>query len=423
MATSREFPRCRCGVLSAVTVFVGMMLLAVAVASPPARAASGEPVLMGQNFWAVPWGGSDPFQPDAQHVRGPNPWKPGFIEEVKPYHIIRFMDWNHTNSHYGDKEGFQVQGTGWMDRKQKSAPDQRLVAYEWQVDACNRTNSHGWFCVPELADEDYFRRLAILIKTGVDMLEVNLEPYMEHLDTMTAEHFIEAGGRKTGPALAPHLRAYLEYSNETWLFQSKDMERLGAEMGLTGMEYHAYQSVRLFHAFDQVFGKDSDRIRTVIAGQAGNWGVGVKRFEPIYANHPVVNPGLIDEVDAYANATYWGESPQKSRRKWENDKEHIADRFGVDYYFYEGGNGGAMPQGGQGVGAVKDPAMYEAYQEYFRVLEEVGYSAGCHYMHSGTREWACINPNGIGYQKALEFSKYRALMEYCRKLPLPGADQ
>ena len=414
--TRRRLSWFHCAALLAAVVF-----LPVAGNAYVAERAERQAVLMGQNFWAVPWPAADPFQPDAQHVSRPNPWKPGFITEVTPYHIIRFMDWNHTNAHYGDKEGFQVKGTGWMDRKQKDNPDQRLVAYEWQVDACNRTNSHGWFCVPEMAYEDYFRRLAILIKTGVDMLEVDLTPYMDRLDSMSAEDFIEAGGRKTGAPLAPHLRAYLEYSNETWLFQSKDMERLGAEMGLTGSEYHAYKSVRLFHAFDQVFGEDSDRIRTVIAGQAGNWGVGVKRFEPIYAKHPVVNPGLIDGVDAYANATYWGESPQKSRRKWENDKEHIVDRFGLDYYFYEGGNGGAMPQGGQGVGPVKDPAMYEAYQDFFRVLEEVGYSAGCHYMHAGTREWACIKPTGIGYEKAAEFSKYRALAEYCARVPLPVA--
>jgi hypothetical protein len=72
------------------------------------------------------------------------------------------------------------------------------------------------------------------------------------------------------------------------------------------------------------------------------------------------------------------------------------------------------------VGAVKDPTMYAAYQDYFRVMEEIGFSAGCHYMHSGGREWACIQPNGIGYEAALEFSKYRALVEYCDRIPLPG---
>ena len=75
-----------------------------------------------------------------------------------------------------------------------------------------------------MADEDYFLRLAILIKTGVDMLEVDLAPYADRLQTMAAEGFIAAGGRATGEPLAPHLRAYLEYSNETWLFQSKDMK-------------------------------------------------------------------------------------------------------------------------------------------------------------------------------------------------------
>ncbi len=402
-------------------VLVTAALIALAALSPAgaARAEVGDTALMGQNFWAVPWGGSDPFQPDAQHVRGPDPWKPGFIEEVTPYHIIRFMDWNHTNAHYGDKEGFQVQGTGWMDRKQKENPDQRLVAYEWQVDACNRTNSHGWFCAPEMADEDYFLGLAVLVKTGVDMLAVDLAPLADRLQVMTADDFVAAGGKRTGEPLAPQLRAYLEYSNETWLFQSKDMKELGAELGLTGSEYHAYKSVRLFHAFEQVFGRNSERIRKVVSGQAGNWGVGVGRFKAIYARHPVVNPGLIDKVDAYANATYWGPSAEDSARRWRNDREHIVDAFGVDYYFYEGGNGGAMPQGGVGVGAVKTPAMYDAYQGYFRVLEEVGYSAGCHYMHSGGREWACIQPNGVGLEKAMEFSKYRALVEYCGKIPLP----
>ncbi|MFP4145272.1 MAG: hypothetical protein ACLFV3_09025 [Phycisphaeraceae bacterium] len=389
-----------------------------------AQAQEDEPILIGQNFWAVPWGGSDPFQPGFRDVEGPDPFKPGFIEEVTPYHIIRFMDWNHTNSHVGEKEGFQVDDFEWMSRKQKDDPNQMLVAYEWQVDAANRTNSHGWFNVPEGVNADYCLRLAILVKTGVDMLDIDLAPYQGKLDTMTAEDFVEAGGKQTGDPLAEHLRAYLEFSNETWLFQWDDMKRLGEEMGLGPNEYHAYMSVRLFDAFEQVFGEDSERIRTVMAGQAGNWWHGDKRLEPIYdENHPrhdVINPGLIDGVDAYAIATYWGESPREQLDRWLKHKSKVVDKYDVDFYFYEGGNGDAMPKGGVGLGPVKDPAMYDAYEVYFRTLREAGFTEGCHYMHSGGREWACIPENGVGIDRAREYSKYRALVDHAAKTPLPG---
>lgn len=419
---------CVMGLAKLVIIMVAALAVFVPVVLGQQERVSQGEILMGQNFWCVPWTGSDPFKPDCKNVHGPDVWKDGFIEEVTPYHIIRFMDWNHTNKHYLDtakrpKPGFMVSDDKWTSRRQKDDPNQQVVAYEWQVEACNRTRSHGWFCVPDRADEDYCLRLAILIKTGVDMLEVDLKPYGEKLQEMTAEDFIRAGGKKTGEPLAAGLRAYLEYSNETWLFQWANITAEGKKLGLSPNEYHAYMSVRLFHAFERVFGKNSDRIRKVVCGQAGNTGHGVKRLEAIYSMHPVVNPGLIDRIDAYAIATYWGKSPreEKALGRWLRHKKNVVDRFGVEFYFYEGGNGGAMPSGGEGRGAVRnDNAMYDAYQDYYAAMKEAGFSAGCHYMHSGTGEWACIRENGVGLEKAMAFTKYKAIVEWCRRIPLPG---
>jgi hypothetical protein len=53
---------------------------------------------IGTNFWNLGWGiWDDTFKSHATFIEASDPWNPAFIEEIRPYAALRFMDWSETN--------------------------------------------------------------------------------------------------------------------------------------------------------------------------------------------------------------------------------------------------------------------------------------------------------------------------------------
>jgi len=178
------------------------------------------------------------------------PFHPHFLARLAGVGALRFMDWGATNQHAHAR---------WSERTRPEGAQggERGVAYEHMIDLANRVGADAWFCVPHRADDGYVRALAELIKTR----------------------------------LAPERRAFIEYSNELWngIFeQTHYVQQRGCEAGLNklgqytgrcqdagvrlwaGVKWNARRSGQIFHIFDDVFGKQSDRITHIIAGQAQN---------------------------------------------------------------------------------------------------------------------------------------------------------
>lgn len=393
-----------------VLVSVSLALVIAAGAIAPVCA---ETIVLGQNPWDIAWGNSDPFAAGYSRVQGDNPWKPEAIDEYGAYNMIRMMDWNCTNDHYSARKHNRwsvfITDPRWTGRKKKDALEQLPMAYEWQIDFCNKANAHMWLNVPHKADDEYCLKLATLVKTGVDMGSVDMSSMLDKVHSMSAEQLVAAGGTKTCDGLLPHLKVYLEWSNETWLFHYDYTVQQGEKLGLERASpyYHAYASVRVFKQFDYVFPRSRGRLIRIVAGQAGNAWVGDKRLEPIYGKDPTVNPGIIDGVDAYAIATYWSGSPDRKDR-WVPHKQ-VADKYGIKLFFYEGGESEN--------GATTEAAMESRYQAWFAIMENIGFSAGCHYMHSGGAQWATIPRTGMGRQAAMAYPKYKAIAGYCATIP------
>lgn len=410
------------------------LLIAVALMSGMAAMAMD----LGSNFWNLSWHKPDDCFRDVKNVTGENPWNPQFLQKIGIYHSLRFMDWDYTNGSKREK---------WMERPQKHAPDQRVVAYEWMIDVCNRVNADMWVCTPaptinrNTGDQpsDYALRLCLLVKTGVDMKDVDLKPLQDKLSAMTAEQLIKAGGVKTCEPLKPGLKMYLEYSNETWngsFKQSHYCVEEGTALKLdpkarsgndgklwgNGFRFHAWAAIRNFRAADLVWGVDSKRVVRVLALQGGS----TFQAQQHQAMLKERNPWHV-KADAIASAPYFGrkvpgDDPDAVNKLREAVREVGASMVGLKKFADAAGLKLIAYEGGQHVlqkAALinRNPAMYDLYTEYLQEMSNY-FSHFSHYAHVGKAgdrgAWGCMEATG---QSISDAHKYRALVEWAKTHP------
>jgi hypothetical protein len=166
-----------------------------------------------------------------EHDHAQQIFHPRFLELVKPFSVLRFMDFLQIN---GSKQ------KRWQDRPTPefySQGTEKGAAIEYAIELCNRVRADCWFNVPHMADDDYVRRYAELVAQRLD----------------------------------PDLRAYVEYSNEVWNFEHGDwIQQQGERAGMpkhwdTRLQYQAKRSVEMFSIFEKVLGRA--RLVRVLAGQ------------------------------------------------------------------------------------------------------------------------------------------------------------
>ncbi len=190
---------------------------------------------------------------------------PEFLALTRNYSTLRFMDWQRTNN---------SKTTSWADRPRVEDArwsSARGVPLEIMVALANRLDADPWFCIPHLADDDYVRNFATLVR---DLVE-------------------------------PGRKVYVEYSNETWNFdfeQARELRQRGIALGLNSdpfraqLFYHSLRSIQIFRIFVEVF-EGGDRLVRVLAFQSGNPWTGIQIAD--YRN-------AYQEADAIAGAPYFG---------------------------------------------------------------------------------------------------------------------
>jgi hypothetical protein len=402
--------------------WIGSFLLAFASITSAA-----EPMKLGTNFWNLGWHKSSDCFNDWKNVTGDNPWNPQFLKDIRIFKVLRFMDWDITNGSPRER---------WGERKRKEVPRQNPVAYEWMIDLCNRNDADMWVTVPHRMvnrasgdrASDYAVRLCTLVKTGVDMGEVDLAPMVERLHRMTAAELVAAGGVKTCEPLEEGLKLYVEYSNETWNGAFKQAHYCcdeGAALGLddnrwtAGFRFHAWAAIRVFRGADVAFGEGSRRVVRVLATQSANNWIAGQHLQVM--KDEKLNPWKV-KADAIAIAPYFGhgvdgaagdvvERLREGIAKAVTDCEKhrkIAEAAGVRLIAYEGGqhvtrNAAEVNRGAE---------MYELYEEYLKgVAPHV--DLFCHYAHVGQAgkggAWGAMEYTGQAPEDA---HKYRAMLEW-----------
>jgi hypothetical protein len=297
------------------------------------------------------------YMPGYENLAGGDILRPGFLERWRGMHAIRFMEFlatnNSTEQHWQDRA--KIADATWTTR---GAP------IEVAIEICNRLKSSPWFTIPHLADDDYVRRFAELVR---DLLD-------------------------------PNLTVYLEYSNETWnpLFQqTRYCREQGMKLRLAknpvqaGLYFASRRSLQIFKIWQDVF-QNPTRLVRVMAGQAANPAVseGKLAFNEAWRQcdalaiapyltlnvSPRSTPSLaevrawsLSKLQQHASATLLDKSI-----RWMKLSKKIADRYHLRLIAYEGGQHLVGMQGAENdaqltellLSANRAPEMGRLYRRY-----------------------------------------------------------
>jgi hypothetical protein len=342
---------------------------------------------------------------------------PQFLDKIRRYDHLRFMDWMVTNN--------STQST-WANRPEVTDAQWSAelaaggVPLEMMIELCNKLNRPPWFNIPHLADNDYVSNFAALVKANLNS----------------------------------NLDVYVEYSNECWnggFSQQGYCQTQGVAEDLDPAPYTASQmwyskrAAQIHVLFRAEFPGEETRVRRMMCGQAVSVffaGI-ILEFQNNYLN-----------VDEYCVAPYIGSylgdpSFESTVQTWTlNDlfnelngtpilsgdtslelalansdaiAAKVATYAGVKYSLYEGGQ---HLVGYQGVennttiealfkSANRDSRMGDVYDAYLPALEADGITRFAHFQNCGVY-------TKFGSWGALEFidqteqdsPKYAALMEF-----------
>lgn len=324
---------------------------------------------------------------------------PLFLERTAPFPVLRFMDWQATNNSPLAR---------WSDRTTPEHASQSRpegVAVEHMVELCNELGADPWFCMPHLADDEFVRSFAELVKE----------------------------------TLHPGATIYVEYSNEVWngIFEQHNhaidaARRTGKEF----WEVYCDESKRDWEIWQEVFGEERGRIVRVLASQHYNPWIAQQMAAYLDGNFDAVScAGYFNVRDEDLGALSARPSPEAVidsclRELRERGVEHItahgaladewAERTGRDIRFlvYEGGQhlsvwGNAdAPYYQAFQQAQEHPRMREPYQLVMSACKD----AGCDlfmafssvYNHSPWGSWGHLRYQDQPLDEAV---KYRALLE------------
>ncbi len=194
---------------------------------------------------------------------------PIYLKRLEPFSVLRFMDWANINN---------TRRKHWEQRTQPGDSPQagsNGVAIEHMIAISNELGADPWFCMPHLADDDYVRRYAELVKE-----------------------------RLHGDATI-----YLEYSNEVWNTQFKQhgyIKDISDSKTFSNAFFDAWagECRRVFAIWSDVFGDEADtRLVRVVAVHLQN---------PWVAQQLV--PRLEGEFDAISPSAYFGYTYEQSKK-------------------------------------------------------------------------------------------------------------
>lgn len=263
-----------------------------------------------------------------------------FLNQLKRFSVLRFMDWTQTN---GNVTAI------WGDRPQvthaRQSADGKGVAWEYAIQLANQLNKDVWINIPQQATNSYVTQLAGLLKTT---LEPERKIYVEYSNELWNDQFQQAHDNRA--------KAVADVkAGETPSLVYPDEKTTPADWTL-GNRRTAKRLKQISDSFRTVFGAAAinTRVRAVLAGQVANPDVteaGLEYIEKTYG--PPKN-----YFYAVASAPYFGvwdadsktnltkdqalDALSASVDSWKNNKDlqqmqAQATYYGLRHLAYEGG--------------------------------------------------------------------------------------
>jgi len=146
--------------------------------------------------------------------------------------VVRFLDSQRINN---SKE------VEWSDRQKLTTFGARNgQSLEDIIQMSNEMNASPWLLAPHLANDDYFREMAVYVRDNLN----------------------------------PTLKVHIEYTNEAWNWgfqQTHDLNNLAKQNGTTLYQEYGGRAKRLFEIWTDVFGGSSRLVRVIGTQHHNSW--------------------------------------------------------------------------------------------------------------------------------------------------------
>ncbi|MCU0566332.1 MAG: hypothetical protein MUF49_07025 [Oculatellaceae cyanobacterium Prado106] len=278
-------------------------------------------------------------------------FNPVFLDRIRQFKTLRFMDWMRTNGSNQSSWANRPQVTDAFYSSDKGAP------LEVMIDLANRLNADAWFNMPHKATDEYMSNFAKMVQTR----------------------------------LKPNLKAYVELSNEVWNWQfpqahyalEQGRSRWNQE-GDAFMQWYGMRTAQMATIWKQVFGAQRDRLITVMGTQTA-W----RGLEDPALNCPLWvkegnRPCYQNEVDALAIAGYFGNSfgsgqNQATVESWLKDSDG-----GFAKAFTQLEQGSLIPHDGydDSLQGIADSFRYYKQVTQAKGLQMIAYEGGQHLVNA-----------------------------------------
>ncbi|GLC60709.1 hypothetical protein PLESTB_001660900 [Pleodorina starrii] len=336
-------------------------------------------------------------------VWGDQPFHPAFLSWLRPFGLLRFMDWMHSNA-----EALPVE---WEQRPRPEdisfASNLGGVPLEYMLMLVNMLGADPWFNMPFAASDDYIAHFAAAVRDG----------------------------------LRPDLRVYVEYGNELW------------HTGFPGGRYAQAMGLKLntTEQGDKYYGGATNEARLCFTGQRtaniskiwkAAWGSRAAQVVVVVSGQQVQNitsdkllscGGAAAHIDALAVAPYFGSYngardtnltvymnttlPPYVNEAISYVKLHaaVAAKYGKPLLAYEAGTSmtGDGSSNDLAIAANRDPAMAGVYRMYLEGLVAANVSRVVHYSsitaYTKHGSWGLMEAQD---QDPDEAPKYQGLMSY-----------
>lgn len=376
--------------------------------------AVGKSAACGQSWFLDSWTREAVFVPGTDFTKATPPYEryinPAYVADVKLYggSTFRTMDAGATNSN---------PVITWAQRRlptnskqlaygaNDASPHEDGIALEYRIALANAANVDLWVNMPHLADDDYFRQAALLIKSQ----------------------------------LHSNLRVYVEFSNEVNLGQWQQTQWLytaGPAQGLPGSNKY-YQATALAlkrtldmsKQFSDVFGGDMGSRTLIVVASTGNLDLTAQAFATVYSSSKW-NP-TNQKVHLFAVAPYFS-SPSNDGAQFNliavkaqidalaagepiGTAKSIAAKYGIPFVgIYEFGIADYTNSSSSALSATMADAYTYAFNKFAPLLNGPMCAYTLHSEIDGAKAWGATDNTGADCSK---FPKCRAIRDWIAAHP------